>query len=304
VDVAVTGSTGLVGSALVEQLAAAGHRPIRVVRGRAGTEEISWDPAAGAIEAESLEGVDGVVHLAGAGIGDHRWTKAYKAQILHSRTEGTRLLATTLAALARPPRVLVSASAVGYYGGDRGDEPLDESSAPGTDFLSEVCQAWEAATAPAEEHGVRVARIRSGMILSVTGGALKRELPLFKLGLGGKMGKGTQWQSWISIDDEVGAILHLLTNNVPGPVNLTAPSPVTNAEFTKTLARVLHRPSFLPIPTFGPKLVLGAELAEALLFTGQRVLPRALEASGYHFAHPTLEVALRAVLGPAASHRR
>jgi uncharacterized protein (TIGR01777 family) len=295
-EVAITGATGLVGSALVERLAAAGHRPIRVVRHRAAAEEISWDPATGAIDAASLEGVDGVVHLAGAGIGDHRWTDAYKQQIWRSRTEGTRLMATTLAALTRRPHVLVSASAVGYYG-DRGDELLDEQSAPGTGFLTDVCVAWEAATAPAEEAGVRVVRIRSGMILSATGGALRRQLPLFKLGAGGKMGKGTQWQSWISIDDEVGAILHLLTNDIAGPVNLTAPNPVTNAEFTNTLARVLRRPSFMPIPTFGPKLVLGAELADTLLFTGQRVLPRALESSGYQFAHPTLEVALRSVLG-------
>jgi uncharacterized protein (TIGR01777 family) len=304
-DVAVTGSTGLIGNALVEALAAAGHRPIRVVRGSATGDEIAWDPDAGTIDAASLEGVDAVVHLAGAGIGDRRWTDAYKQTIRRSRVEGTTLLARTLAALAERPSVLVSGSAVGYYG-DRGDEVLDETSAPGTGFLPEVCAAWEAATASAAEAGVRVVTIRSGIVLSPRGGALKRQLPLFRFGLGGKLGTGKQWLSWIALDDEVDAIVHLLTGQgaggVAGPVNLTSPHPVTNGEFTKTLASVLHRPSFVPIPAFGPKLVLGSELADVLLYEGQRVLPRVLEHSGYPFAHPTLEGALRALLDqPAAA---
>jgi uncharacterized protein (TIGR01777 family) len=294
-DVAVTGSSGFIGNALVDALTAAGHRPIRVVRGSAKGDEIAWDPDSGTIDASSLEGIGGVVHLAGAGIGDHRWTAAYKQTIRRSRVDGTTLLARALASLTRRPSVLVSGSAVGYYG-DRGDEVLDETSAPGTGFLSEVCAAWEAATAPAAEAGVRVVTIRSGIVLSPHGGALKRQLPLFKLGLGGRLGTGKQWQSWITLDDEVGAILHLLAGTIAGPVNVTAPHPVTNAEFTKTLAGVLHRPSVFPIPAFGPKLVLGSELADVLLYEGQRVLPKVLEDSGYTFVHPTLEEAFRLLL--------
>jgi uncharacterized protein len=300
-EVVISGSTGLIGSALGEALRSAGHRPIGLVRSTPQGDEIAWDPEAGTIDAASLEGVDGVVHLAGAGIGDHRWTDDYKRTIRRSRTEPTALLAGALAGLTSRPSVLVSGSAVGFYG-DRGDEVLDESSPPGTGFLPEVCVAWEAASAAAAEAGIRVATIRSGIVLSAHGGALKRQLPLFKLGLGGKLGSGQQWQSWISIDDEVGAILHLLTHEVAGPANLTAPHPVTNAAFTKTLAGVLGRPSFLPIPSFGPKLVLGSELAENLLFEGQKVLPRVLEDSGYSFTHPTLEEALRGLLErPAAA---
>ncbi len=294
-DVVVSGSTGLIGSALGEALTAAGHRAIALVRSEPKGDEIAWDPDAGTIDSASLEGVDAVVHLAGAGIGDHRWTDAYKRTILRSRTDGTTLLAGALAGLTKRPSVLVSGSAVGIYG-DRGDEVVDETSPPGTGFLPEVCVAWEGATAAAVEAGIRVARIRSGIVLSGRGGVLKKQLPLFKLGLGGKLGSGQQWFSWISIDDEVGAILHLLTHEVAGPANLTAPHPVTNAEFTKTLAGVLGRPSFMPIPAFGPKLVLGSELAEILLYEGQKVLPRVLEDSGYVFTHPTLEEALRAAL--------
>ena len=294
-DVVISGSTGLIGSALGEALTTAGHRPIGLVRSGPKGDEIAWDPEAGTIDTASLEGVDAVVHLAGAGIGDHRWTDAYKRTIRRSRTEGTSLLAGALAGLTRRPSVLVSGSAVGIYG-DRGDDVVDETSPPGTGFLPDVCVAWEEATAAAAEAGIRVARIRSGIVLSPRGGALKKQLPLFKLGLGGQLGSGQQWFSWISIDDEVGAILHLLTHEVAGPANLTAPHPVTNAEFTKALAGVLGRPSFMPIPAFGPKLVLGSELAEILLYEGQKVLPRVLEDSGYVFTHPTMEEALRALL--------
>src|SRR6476659_5091376 len=300
-DVAISGSSGLIGTALVAALTDAGDRPVRLVRQAPSGDEIRWDPDAGSIDAQSLGGIGGVVHLAGAGIADHRWTDEYKLEILRSRTKSTVLLAGALADLGKPPSVLVSGSAIGFYG-DRGDELLDETSPVGTGFLPEVCVAWEAATVAAEEAGIRVAHIRTGIVLSGQGGALKKQLPLFKIGAGGKLGSGRQWQSWISIEDEVGAILHLLAADVRGAVNLTAPNPVRNAELAKTLAGVLGRPSFLPIPSFGPKLLLGSELADNLLFAGQRVSPTVLETTGYEFRHPTLEVALRAVLDkPAAA---
>jgi hypothetical protein len=299
-DVAISGSSGLIGTALVTALSDAGHRPVRLVRREPSGDEIRWDPDGGSIDSASLEGVGGVVHLAGAGIGDHRWTDEYKLEILRSRTKSTVLLAGALADLGKPPSVLVSGSAIGFYG-DRGDELLDEASAAGTGFLPEVCVAWEAATVAAEQAGIRVAHIRTGIVLSRQGGALKKQLPLFKAGAGGKLGSGRQWQSWISIEDEVGAILHLLAADVRGAANLTAPNPVRNAELAKTLAGVLGRPSFLPIPSFGPKLLLGSELADNLLFAGQRVSPTVLQTAGYEFRHPTLEVALRAVLGKPAA---
>jgi uncharacterized protein (TIGR01777 family) len=296
VEIAVTGSTGLVGTALVEGLAAAGHRPIRVVRGTPTGDAIAWNPKAGTIDAASFEGLDGVVHLAGAGIGDRRWNDAYKRELVDSRVLTTGLLARTLAESVRKPGVLVSASAVGWYG-DRGDEELDETSGPGRGFLAELCQQWEAAAEPARRAGIRVVHTRSGIVLSPKGGALKKQLPLFRLGLGGRFGSGRQWQSWIALDDEVRAITHLLTVDVAGPVNLTAPTPVTNEEFTKTLGRVLHRPTVVPIPAFGPKLVLGSELADVLLYEGQRVYPRVLERSGFACRHNDLEDALRSMLG-------
>ncbi len=301
-DVAVTGSHGFVASALVPALRRAGYRVVRLVRGQPkSADELGWDPEAGTIDAAGLEGIGGVVHLAGAGIGDKRWTDARKRLILESRTNGTTLLARTLAELARPPSVLVSASAIGYYG-DRGDEPLDEQSAPGNDFVAGVCVQWEAATAPAADTGIRVARTRSGIILGCEGGVFPRMLLPFRLGLGGRMGSGRQYMSWISIDDEVGAILHALTQErVAGPVNLTGPRPVRNAEFTKTLGRVLHRPTAIPTPLLPLRARYGSELVQHLLVEGQRVLPKQLEHTGYVFAHPTLEEALRAVVD---RHRR
>lgn len=294
--VAVTGATGLIGSALVERLRGDGHTVRRVVRRDPAPGDVTWDPARGSIEAAALEGTDAVVHLAGAGIGDHRWTPEYKRELRDSRLLGTGLVARTLAELERPPHTLVSASAIGIYGSSE-TETFDESSPPGQGFLAELCGEWEAATGPAEAAGVRVAHIRSGIVLSKQGGALRKQLPLYRLGLGGKLGSGRQWQSWVTIDDEVGAIVHLLRSDVRGPVNLTAPAPVTQADFAHTLARVLHRPAFLPIPRFAPKLLLGDELATNLLFTGQKVLPTVLSASGYTFEHPELDGALRAVLG-------
>jgi uncharacterized protein (TIGR01777 family) len=298
--IVVAGSSGLIGTALIDRLAAAGHDVVRLVRGGGGDLESRWDPAAGELDPAVIEGADAVVNLAGARIADHRWTDAYKDELRASRLTSTGLLAATIAKVDRKPGVFLSGSAIGYYGA-RGDEALDETAHPGDDFLAQLCVEWEAATGPAEAAGVRTAHLRTGIVLSGAGGALKKQLPLFKLGLGGKFGNGRQWSSWISIDDEVGAILHLLTADVRGGVNLTAPAPVRNTEFAKTLGQVLHRPAALPIPSFGPKLVLGGELASSLLFTGQRVVPAKLQESGYRFRHPSLEAALRGVLNrPAA----
>lgn len=298
-DVLVTGSSGFISSALLPALVDAGHRPIRALRASTipkGVEAIAWDPEAGTIDAASLEGVGAVVHLAGAGIGDKRWDDARKRLILESRTKPTRLLAETLAGLTRPPSVLVSGSAVGYYG-SRGDEVLTEDSPPGADFVADVCVQWEQAAQPAADAGIRVVTIRTGVVLGRHGGVLKRLLLPFKLGVGGRTGSGKQWMSWISLDDEVAAILHAIgTDSLHGPVNLTAPNPVTNGELAKTLAGVLHRPSLLPTPTLPVKAVYGSELVQHLLLEGQRVLPARLEASGFAFAHPTLEVALRSIL--------
>lgn len=293
--IVVSGASGLIGTQLVAKLSQSGHEVIRLVRRSPKAGEIQWNPKSGTLDAAALEGVDAVIHLSGAGIGDKRWTTGYRKEILDSRTDTTALLAKTIASLSRKPSVFLSGSAIGIYGA-RNDEQLTEVSTHGTGFLAEVCEQWEAAAKPAVDAGVRTVYLRTGIVLSPKGGALKKLLPLFKLGVGGKFGNGKQWQSWISIDDEIGAIEHLLTANVSGAVNLTAPNPVTNAEFTKVLASVLKRPAIVPVPTFAPKLLLGGELADALLFTGQRVIPAALNASGYPFKHTTLESALRSLL--------
>jgi len=295
--VAITGSTGLIGSALKPHLESVGHEVIRVVRSSPSGTDISWSPAESRIDAHALDGVDAVVHLAGAGIADKRWTDDYKRELLESRTKGTTLISEAIVSAENGPTVFLSGSAIGIYGA-RGDEELTETSAAGDGFLADICVQWEAATSAAEAAGVRVAHLRTGIVLSAKGGALKKQLPLFKFGLGGKMGSGDQWQSWISIDDEVAAITHLLTADTSGAVNLTAPKPVTNAEFTTTLGDVLHRPTILPIPKFGPKLLLGGELAHNLLFSGQKVLPAVLNADdGFTFRHPDLATALQALLG-------
>ena len=295
--VAVSGSSGLIGSALLERLRQDGHTVVPMVRRPAKDGEIHYDPQNGVLDPESLVGVDAVVHLAGAGIGDRRWTDRYRREILESRTLSTSLIAEAMASVANRggPRVLLSGSAIGFYGAT-GDEELNERSTAGDGFLADVCRAWEAATSPAEDAGVRVVHLRTGIVLSPRGGALKKLLPLFRFGLGGRMGSGRQWQSWISLDDEVGAIVFLLTADISGAVNLTAPAPVTNAEFTKVLASTLSRPALVPVPSFGPKLLLGGELADALLFTGQRVLPERLTDAGYSFEHPTLSEALGTLL--------
>ena len=292
----ITGASGLIGQALTKQLNASGHTTVAAVRREPRrNDEVQWNPTTGEMSPSAFDGVDAVVQLAGAGIGDKRWTDAYKMEILQSRTLGTALLADTMASLDKKPSVFLSGSAIGIYG-VRDDTELGEDAAIGTGFLADVCRDWEAASASASAAGIRTVLLRTGIVLSPKGGALKKQLPLFKLGLGGKFGNGKQWQSWISITDEVNAIIHLLTSNLSGAVNLTAPNAVTNAEFTRVLASVVSRPAILPIPSFGPKLLLGGELADALLFTGQRVVPNALVADGFHFAHPTLDVALRALL--------
>lgn len=296
-DIVVSGSHGFIGSALLPALTGAGHRVGRLVRGTAGPDEISWDPDAGAIDAGALSGVDGVVHLAGVGIGEKRWTPDQKERIRSSRVKGTALLAETLADLSTPPQVLVSGSAVGYYG-DRGDEVLTEDSSAGEGFLADVVRAWEDASAPAVAAGVRVVNIRSGVVHSPAGGALKKQLLLFKLGLGGPLGSGRQWVSWISLDDEVGAIVHALTTTeLSGPVNVTAPEPVTSADLAHAIGHGLHRPAILPVPKFALGLVVGRQMAEEMVTASQRAVPAKLQASGYQFVHPEARAAMTALLG-------
>lgn len=319
-DIAVTGSTGLIGTALVERLRADGHRVLRLVRPGGSSsgpdgDTAEWDPTSGTIDAGALEGLDGIVHLAGAGIADSRWTDQQKDRILSSRRLGTTLLATTLAGLDRPPAVLLSGSAIGWYG-DTGDRATDETGGAGDDFPARVCQVWEGCTAAAADAGIPVAHLRTGIVLDDSGGALAKQLPFFRFGLGGRSGSGRQFQSWITLRDEVGAIVFLLERAVAartgegsadeggtgegsaitGPVNLVAPEPVRNAEFATTLGRVLHRPTFI-IPMAGPRLLYGRELADSLLLTSQRIVSGVLAREGYEFQDPVLEPALRTILG-------
>lgn len=296
--VGITGASGLIGSALAARLRERGDVPVPFVRRTPQPGEIGWDPAAGRLAPDDVAGLDAIVNLAGAGIGDRRWTAEYRRELVESRTASTRLVAERMAEVAADggPRVLVSASAVGYYG-DRGDEPLDESSRPGGGFLSDICVAWEAATEPAVDAGVRVAVLRTGIVLDGERGALPKMLPLFKLGVGGPFGSGRQWFSWIALADEISAIELLLDRDVRGPVNAVAPNPVTNKQFARTLGAVLRRPAWLPAPAFAPRLLLGRDRANALLFDGQRVVPRALTDAGFAFRFPELDAALRAVLG-------
>jgi len=298
VIVAVTGAGGLVGSALVSSLAAGGHRVIPLVRRapRPGEDALGWDPSSGALTPAGPAVADAIVHLAGESIMGLRWTAAKKRRIRESRTTATRLLVQSLTRLAKPPAVFVCASGIGYYG-NRGDEMLTEESRPGTGFLAEVGREWEAATATAITHGLRVVNVRLGVVLSAQGGALAKMLAPFRLGMGGVIGDGAQWMSWIALDDVIGAIRHALaTDALRGPVNVVAPAPVTNAEFTRLLGRVLERPTLVPLPAFAARLALG-EMADELLLTSQRVVPARLQASGYRFRYPTLEGALRGVLG-------
>ncbi|MDQ4106594.1 MAG: TIGR01777 family oxidoreductase [Actinomycetota bacterium] len=296
-QVLVSGATGLLGSALTPELESRGHRMITLSRSKPDAEGvIRWDPSRGQLDASRLEGIDAVVHLAGESIAEGRWTPEKKRRILDSRRQGTRLLAESIAARSTPPRVMVSASAVGYYG-DRGNELLREESAPGSDFLARVCQQWEEAADPAREAGVRVVHPRIGIVLSTEGGALARMLPVFKLGVGGKVGSGDQYWSWVAFDDVVGAIVHaLMDENVRGPVNVGSPNPLTNAGYTKVLGQVLNRPTLFPLPAPAARLMLG-EVADALLLASQRMEPAKLKATGYDFRYPELEGALRHLLG-------
>ena len=286
----------MVGGALSAMLKREGHQVTHLVRRPASGEgECPWNPGAGTIDAGALEGLDAVVHLAGESIASGRWNAAQKARILNSRVQGTRLLSETLAALKNRPAVLVSASAIGYYG-DRGAEEVDESSAPGTGFLAEVCQAWEAATQPAQAAGIRTVSPRIGVVLAREGGALPRMLLPFRLGLGGRLGSGTQYMSWISLEDLLGILRFALDSTaLSGPVNAVAPNPVTNAEFTRVLARTLRRPALFTAPAFAIRLALG-EMGQELLLSGARVLPRKLPDAGYSFRHAELASALRSVL--------
>lgn len=295
---AITGATGFVGSALTASLMQDGHQVVRIGRGSGHASPVprlrtvTWDPAAGRLDPAGLEGTDAVIHLAGENVAGGRWTAARKDAIRASRVQGTSLVARTLAGMQHKPSVLVSASAIGIYG-NRGDATLDESADLASDFLGTVARDWEAATAPAAEAGIRVVHARIGIVLGWGGGALARMRLPFLLGLGGPLGNGRQYMSWISLTDVVRALRHCADDRaVRGPVNLTAPQPVTNREFTRTLGRVLHRPAILPAPAFALRLLLG-EMGEALLLGGQRVLPAALQASGFRFTDERLEDALR-----------
>ena len=291
--IAITGSSGMIGRALVDRLRQNGKRVRRLMRSpdRASSDDIIWDPTRGTLDPRALEGAEAVVNLAGEPIAQ-RWTGARREAIRESRVRGTELLARAIAALDPKPSVLLSGSAVGYYG-DRGDESVDEESASGTDFLAGVARDWESATAAARDAGVRVVLLRTGIVLAPHGGALERLLPPFRLGVGGPIGSGRQWMSWIALDDHLRAMEHAIaTVGLHGPVNLVAPNPVTNAEFAATLGQVLGRPALVTVPSFALELLYG-EMARATILAGQRVLPRKLLRSGFHFAHPALKEALR-----------
>ena len=297
--VAITGSTGLVGTEVATVLSSAGHEVVRLVRRAPAPGEkavLRWDPVKREVDAARLEDLDAVVHLAGENIASGRWNAARKAAIRDSRVNGTRLLCDALAGLARPPKTLVCASAIGIYG-DRGEEPLTEESPPGTGFLAGVCREWETASGPAARKGIRVVVLRIGVVLSPNGGALSRMLPLFRIGLGGVIGSGRQYVSWVALDDLPLIILHALQcDDLSGPVNAVAPAPVTNREFTEALGKALSRPTPLPVPAFALRLAVGREMADALLLASARVLPRRLEETGYRFRFPELGPALRHLL--------
>jgi uncharacterized protein len=297
--IAVAGATGFIGAALTAHLSAVGHRVVRLVRRKADPSrgDATWDPSRGLLDPAALDGVQAVVNLAGDPVAE-RWTAERKRRIKSSRVDATALLAKTLVDLERPPRVLVNASAIGIYG-DRGDEVLDESAAPGTGFLADVARAWEAAATPVVEKGIRTVFTRFGIVLGLAGGALEKMLPPFKIGAGGRLGSGKQWMSWIALDDVVAAVDYALTSDrLSGPVNVVAPNPVTNAEFTQELGHAIHRPAVAAVPSFALRLAYG-EMGETVLLSSQRVVPKALERAGFAFRHPVLHDALRCVLGVA-----
>src|SRR5688572_24780762 len=291
----ISGSHGLVGKALIKSLTTDGHEIVRLVRRQAGTPEIEWHPNEGRIDAQQLEGLNVVVHLAGENIAEGRWTADKKRAIRESRVKGTSLLSNALANLSQPPTLFLSASAIGYYG-DRGDELLTEKSAPGKGFLSEVCIEWENATKPAVQKGIRTVYTRFGIILDASGGALEKMLTPFRMGIGGRIGNGKQWVSWIALDDVVNGLKFLIDDkSTHGPVNFVSPIPVTNAEFTTTLGRVLSMPTLLPVPPSVVRIASG-EMADALLLSGQKVAPHILQERGFSFTWPLLEPALRKIL--------
>jgi hypothetical protein len=293
----VSGASGLIGSALVSHLRTRGDQVVALVR-REGLsdDERHWDPAAGRLPEGAVDGVDVVVNLSGAGMGDKRWSKERKGVILDSRLDTTGLLARAIASSPNPPAVFLSASAIGIYGQDRGDDLLDESSTTGDDFLARVAVQWEQAADPAKNAPTRVVLFRTGLVMAENGGLLGPLVPLFKAGLGGKIGSGKQWMSWISIEDEVAALVHLMDSPLSGPVNLVTPNPVTNAEFTKALARTLRRPALFVIPRFALQIRFGREMAEGTALANQRVLSERLTSDGFEFSCPELEPALRRVL--------
>lgn len=301
--VLISGSTGLIGTSLVEALKATPHTPVRLLRAHTqgskqfleNTENVFWNPTEGRLADSALDGIDAVVHLAGAPIADRRWSDKYKAQILNSRTSTTALLANAIAESQNPPSVFLSGSAIGFYG-NRGNEVLSEVSTAGDGFLADVVRAWEQAARVSYDR-TRLAFLRTGVVLSANGGALATQLPFFRLGIGGRIGNGCQWLSWISIEDMVQAIIWLLDNELAGPINLTAPNPVTNTEFTQTLGRVLSRPTVIPIPKVVLWAKAGRELTEQMLYASQRVEPASLLAAGFQFRHAELEPALRSILG-------
>jgi uncharacterized protein len=300
--IVVTGATGLVGSALVPSLVAGGHSVVRLVRRQSdagamgNVADALWQPERGEIDAAAIAGCDAAVHLAGENISEGRWTEEKKRRIIESREKGTRLISETLARLDPRPCALVSASATGFYG-DRGDELLTEESASGKNFVARVCREWEAATEPARSAGIRTAVLRFGIVLAREGGALAKMMTPIKLGVGGKLGSGRQYYSWITIDDAVAAIRHALENEeVSGPVNLVSPQPVTNGEFTAALGRALGRPTLFAVPAFAARLAFG-EMADELLLASARVEPARLKATGFEFKHPTLEGALNHLVG-------
>jgi uncharacterized protein (TIGR01777 family) len=288
----ITGASGFLGTALTALLKSKGHEVRRMGR---SSGDVKWNPEAGSIEAAKMEGFDAVVHLAGENIAGKRWSEEQKRKIRDSRVKGTRLLAETLAGLQRPPKVLVSASAIGFYG-NRGDEALTEDSKPGTDFLSNVCKEWEEAAEPAARKGIRVVFIRTGIVLSKDGGAIAKMLMPFKMGVGGKIGDGRQYMSWIALSDECRVILHAIeTESIKGPVNSVAPNPVRNAEFTKAMGAALHRPTIFPMPAFAARIALG-EMADALLLSSAKVLPKRLMQSGFKFDHTDIHETLKSIL--------
>jgi len=297
-DVTITGANGLVGSALARLLESGGRRVRRVVRRANGSPgEVRWDPASRTIDSGELEGTGAVVHLAGENIANRRWSADVRRSILESRTHGTQFLSAALARLRRPPRVLVSASAVGFYG-DRGDQILDETAGRGHGFLSDVCEQWEASTGDARDAGIRVVHLRIGVVLTPLGGALAKMLVPFRLGGGAMLGDGRQYVSWIALEDLLRAIVHVITDDrLEGPVNATSPAPVTNGELTRSLASVLRRPAFLRVPAFVLRTMLG-EMADEMLLASTRAVPRRLDRSGFTFRHPELDDALAEMLTP------